>query len=171
MVGPQWRVWCSTHTQQHPCPLSPRCLSSWPLCLSESTQRHAVVGRGLWRRHLKWGMLLSYLNCMIWDLIYRWRRSCRDLIYRYSFQPLARLGATVTGIDASAENIGMAKWHATLDPAVHRNTNYICSPVEHLPSSMHSMFWWSRRFGDFGTRFWSRCLPLILLHINQSEFP
>ena len=35
---------------------------------------------------------------------------------------LARLGASVTGIDASEENIEAAQWHASLDPAVQRGT-------------------------------------------------
>ena len=48
------------------------------------------------------------------------------------FQPLARLGASVTGVDASAENIQMAKWHAATDPVVARNVRYRACTVESL---------------------------------------
>lgn len=34
-------------------------------------------------------------------------------------QSLARLGAAVIGIDASAQNIAIARSHAALDPALH----------------------------------------------------
>ena len=30
----------------------------------------------------------------------------------------------MTGIDASEDNVKMAKWHAQLDPAVNRNVTY-----------------------------------------------
>lgn len=56
------------------------------------------------------------------------------------FQPLARLGASVTGLDASEENVRMAEWHAKQDHFVHQNVKYICSPVEDLPGSMAETF-------------------------------
>jgi len=46
------------------------------------------------------------------------------------FQPLARLGAEVTGIDASAELINVAKWHAELDSSVRSRVTYKTSSVE-----------------------------------------
>ena len=44
-------------------------------------------------------------------------------------EPLARLGASVTGLDASVENIEMAKQHASTDPDLPSIT-YHCLPVE-----------------------------------------
>lgn len=49
-------------------------------------------------------------------------------------QPLARLGAQVTGLDASRELIDAAKWHAEQDPDVRGRINYVCSTVEELCS-------------------------------------
>ncbi|ELU05074.1 hypothetical protein CAPTEDRAFT_147618, partial [Capitella teleta] len=55
---------------------------------------------------------------------------------RANSSPLARLGASVTGLDASAENINIARLHAAHDSLVRENTDYICSPVEQLPESL-----------------------------------
>ncbi|XP_011865868.1 PREDICTED: hexaprenyldihydroxybenzoate methyltransferase, mitochondrial-like isoform X2 [Vollenhovia emeryi] len=43
---------------------------------------------------------------------------------------LARIGAQVTGIDASAELINVAKEHAQLDPGISERLNYIQTRVE-----------------------------------------
>lgn len=43
---------------------------------------------------------------------------------------LARIGAQVTGIDASAELINIAKEHAQLDPDILERLNYIQTTVE-----------------------------------------
>jgi len=45
-------------------------------------------------------------------------------------EPLARLGATVTGIDAAPENIGAARAHAT---AMGLDIEYIAGGIENLP--------------------------------------
>lgn len=43
-------------------------------------------------------------------------------------ESLARLGATVTAIDASKENIGIAKSHAAMDPALRKvSLSYECT--------------------------------------------
>jgi len=47
---------------------------------------------------------------------------------------LARLGAEVTGLDASPELINAAKWHSSRDPEIAGRINYICSTVEELCS-------------------------------------
>ncbi|XP_046857214.1 LOW QUALITY PROTEIN: ubiquinone biosynthesis O-methyltransferase-like [Xenia sp. Carnegie-2017] len=47
-------------------------------------------------------------------------------------EPLARLGAKVTGIDASEEVIKVARNHAKHDPEVKENVNYECTSVEDL---------------------------------------
>ena len=44
-------------------------------------------------------------------------------------EPLSRLGATITGIDASSDNIEVAKLHSK---EMNLNINYICSSPEHL---------------------------------------
>ena len=46
-------------------------------------------------------------------------------------QPLARLGAEVTGVDASATNIGVAEQHASLDSSLH-SLQYRCCTVEDM---------------------------------------
>jgi len=43
---------------------------------------------------------------------------------------LARIGAQVTGIDASVELINIAKEHAKLDPNISERVNYIQTTVE-----------------------------------------
>lgn len=53
-------------------------------------------------------------------------------------QPLARLGAQVTGLDASQELINAAKWHAEQDPDVRGRINYICTTVEELCSDSNA---------------------------------
>ena len=64
--------------------------------------------------------------------------SILSLFYRLNFlavrvlQPLARLGASVTGVDASQENIKNAQWHAAHDPQVARNIRYRAGTVESL---------------------------------------
>ena len=47
-------------------------------------------------------------------------------------QPLARLGAEVTGVDASALNIHVALRHARHDPMVEHRVRYKCTTVEEL---------------------------------------
>ncbi|XP_001634004.2 ubiquinone biosynthesis O-methyltransferase isoform X1 [Nematostella vectensis] len=47
-------------------------------------------------------------------------------------EPLARLGAKVTGIDASARNTHVAMRHASLDPSLAGNLQYRCTTVEQL---------------------------------------
>ena len=47
-------------------------------------------------------------------------------------EALARLGASVTGVDASEENIGAAQLHAQRDPDIARRVQYTCSTVESL---------------------------------------
>lgn len=46
-------------------------------------------------------------------------------------EPLARMGATVTGIDAVEKNIKIARLHADLDP-VTSSIEYICTTAEEL---------------------------------------
>lgn len=48
----------------------------------------------------------------------------------FSFQDLAKLGAEVTGIDASPELIAAAKEHAKLTPALEHNLKYISITAE-----------------------------------------
>lgn len=45
-------------------------------------------------------------------------------------EPLARLGATVTGIDACQQNIEVARHHSNLDPGIEDRLNYLCTTVE-----------------------------------------
>nr|XP_053638743.1 ubiquinone biosynthesis O-methyltransferase-like isoform X2 [Cherax quadricarinatus] len=45
-------------------------------------------------------------------------------------EPLARLGARVTGVDAAEENISVARLHGDQDPRVQHNLEYICGTVE-----------------------------------------
>jgi len=47
-------------------------------------------------------------------------------------ESLARLGATVTGIDASRVNIEVATQHSSLDPVLAGRVEYLCCPVENL---------------------------------------
>lgn len=45
-------------------------------------------------------------------------------------QPLARLGANVIGIDAAKESIEIASSHASNDPEIKDNIQFICSTIE-----------------------------------------
>ncbi|XP_065057079.1 ubiquinone biosynthesis O-methyltransferase, mitochondrial-like [Rhopilema esculentum] len=55
-------------------------------------------------------------------------------------EPLARLGANVTGIDPVASNIMAAKAHANIDENVARNTEYLCSTVEDMVDDHRETF-------------------------------
>jgi len=57
------------------------------------------------------------------------------LLVNCLLQPFARLGAEVTGIDASSELIRVADWHASLDSDVRDRVTYKISSVEELCSS------------------------------------
>lgn len=50
-------------------------------------------------------------------------------------EPLARLGADVTGVDASEENIKAAKLHASYSPSLVERLRYECTTVEELSAS------------------------------------
>ena len=47
-------------------------------------------------------------------------------------EPLARMGATVTGIDAVEKSIHIARLHAAQDPVVAARTEYITTTAEAL---------------------------------------
>uniref|UniRef100_UPI00358EDD0D ubiquinone biosynthesis O-methyltransferase, mitochondrial isoform X2 n=1 Tax=Myxine glutinosa TaxID=7769 RepID=UPI00358EDD0D len=47
-------------------------------------------------------------------------------------EALARLGASVTGVDPVRESIGVAKTHAAQDPALKDKLKYLCGAVEDL---------------------------------------
>ncbi len=47
-------------------------------------------------------------------------------------QPIARLGATVIGIDATGENIPIAQTHASHDPQIRNRLKYIHCTAEDL---------------------------------------
>ncbi|KAK7074856.1 Hexaprenyldihydroxybenzoate methyltransferase, mitochondrial [Halocaridina rubra] len=51
-------------------------------------------------------------------------------------EPLARLGASVVGLDAAEENVAVARLHADRDPRVRNNVEYICSTVEEHAESL-----------------------------------
>ncbi|XP_038049321.1 ubiquinone biosynthesis O-methyltransferase, mitochondrial-like isoform X2 [Patiria miniata] len=55
-------------------------------------------------------------------------------------EPLARLGATVTGIDAASENISVAREHASHDPLLQKRLKYICTTAEELLSNEEGGF-------------------------------
>ena len=57
-----------------------------------------------------------------------------------SLQPLARLGAKVTGIDAVAGNIIAADAHAKIDANVAENVEYMCSTVEDMVDDYRGSF-------------------------------
>jgi len=50
-------------------------------------------------------------------------------------EPLARLGAEVTGLDPGAQNIEIAREHAAKDPEISERLNYICDTIENLTTS------------------------------------
>jgi 2-polyprenyl-3-methyl-5-hydroxy-6-metoxy-1,4-benzoquinol methylase len=54
-------------------------------------------------------------------------------LFIFAFQPLGRLGATVTGLDAGKENITMAQMN--LPPDLHQNVQFVCSTVEEFVST------------------------------------
>jgi polyprenyldihydroxybenzoate methyltransferase/3-demethylubiquinol 3-O-methyltransferase len=45
-------------------------------------------------------------------------------------QPLARIGADVTGIDASQNMIDTASSHARQDPGISNSITYVCRTIE-----------------------------------------
>ncbi|XP_033635143.1 ubiquinone biosynthesis O-methyltransferase, mitochondrial-like isoform X1 [Asterias rubens] len=55
-------------------------------------------------------------------------------------EPLARLGARVTGIDAALENIEVAQQHASHDPLLHRGLRYMCITAEELLETERGVF-------------------------------
>lgn len=54
-------------------------------------------------------------------------------------EPLARIGASVTGLDAAAENINMAKWHMSLDATLPHIT-YLYSSVENVCDEQRGLY-------------------------------
>ena len=63
-------------------------------------------------------------------------------VYTFCFsnQPLARLGATVIGVDATPENIEVAQHHLSHDPTIRNNVKYICGTAEDLVGTESEMF-------------------------------
>ena len=55
-------------------------------------------------------------------------------------EPLARIGAEVTGIDASSELISVAKEHAALDSNLSRKLNYIQTNIEDFAPANNKMY-------------------------------
>jgi polyprenyldihydroxybenzoate methyltransferase/3-demethylubiquinol 3-O-methyltransferase len=55
-------------------------------------------------------------------------------------EPLARMGAQVTGIDLSPESVGAAAAHAAADPLVAARVTYRCAPAEALAASEAGAF-------------------------------
>jgi len=55
-------------------------------------------------------------------------------------EPLARIGAQVTGLDASKELIAMAKAHASLDKNLPSNLNYVYSAIEDFSKDNKEQF-------------------------------
>ncbi|XP_070568778.1 ubiquinone biosynthesis O-methyltransferase-like [Ptychodera flava] len=47
-------------------------------------------------------------------------------------EPLARLGASVTGIDLSEELLDVAELHSLHDPLVSQNVKYVCGSIEEM---------------------------------------
>ena len=58
----------------------------------------------------------------------------------FLFQPLARLGAQVIGVDASEGSIIASTAHAKFDADVDRNVTYLCSTVEDLADDYGGFF-------------------------------
>ena len=61
-----------------------------------------------------------------------WLLNCSVTFDCFILQPLARLGAEVTGVDASSRNIHSALRHACHDPMVADRVRYKCTTVEEL---------------------------------------
>lgn len=55
-------------------------------------------------------------------------------------EALARIGAQVTGIDASKELIEVAKLHAELDPDISKRTNYVCTSIEEFSGENEELY-------------------------------
>ncbi|XP_014674626.1 PREDICTED: ubiquinone biosynthesis O-methyltransferase, mitochondrial-like [Priapulus caudatus] len=55
-------------------------------------------------------------------------------------EPLARLGASVTGLDVLEENVAVATMHADLDPTLQGRLTYVQSTVEDMAEEMPSCF-------------------------------
>ena len=55
-------------------------------------------------------------------------------------EPLARIGAEVTGVDPSVELINIAKKHAALDSSLTKRLNYVQTTVEELVHSNQNKF-------------------------------
>ena len=56
------------------------------------------------------------------------------------FQPLARLGATVVGVDMVEENIRVAQTHLMEDPVIVERVKYIHGAVEDLVMTEEGRF-------------------------------
>jgi cyclopropane fatty-acyl-phospholipid synthase-like methyltransferase len=56
------------------------------------------------------------------------------------FQPLARLGATVVGVDMVEENIRVAQTHLMEDPIIVERVKYIHGAVEDLVMTKEGRF-------------------------------
>lgn len=55
-------------------------------------------------------------------------------------EPLARLGANVTGLDASAENVEIASAHSLLDAQISGRVTYISSSIENFNANTQRQF-------------------------------
>ncbi|EFN82802.1 Hexaprenyldihydroxybenzoate methyltransferase, mitochondrial [Harpegnathos saltator] len=55
-------------------------------------------------------------------------------------EALARIGAQVTGIDASEELINIAKLHAELDSNISKNVNYVHSTIEEFSGENEKLY-------------------------------
>jgi ubiquinone biosynthesis O-methyltransferase len=75
-------------------------------------------------------------------------------------ESLARLGASVTGIDACRENVEIARAHAQIDPRVRGNTNYRCIPAEDLEAELRN------EHGDAG-QFDIVCSLEVIEHVEN----
>ena len=52
------------------------------------------------------------------------------------FQPLARLGANVTGLDIVPSNISAAQEHSDRDPLIKDKIRYICGDIKDVSSTV-----------------------------------
>lgn len=55
-------------------------------------------------------------------------------------EPLARVGANVTGLDASKELISIAREHASLDKDLSSNLNYVHTSIEDFSQEQKEKF-------------------------------